>query len=86
MLKVGFGVFCTVKVNHDAPGFIRNSRRGFTTFVAMEEESLAILAVTGHHAVNVALRTAQSEGGPVFIGIGVIHQSLYYFVFFKFIH
>ena len=62
---------------------IRNSRRGLATFVAMEEESLAILAVTGHHAVNVALRTAQSEGGPVFIGIGVIHQSLYYFVFFN---
>ena len=58
MLKVSIVIFSAVKIDNSIAGFFRNGGGGLTTFVAMDKEGLAFLAVTGKHTVNMAFRTA----------------------------
>ena len=86
MLKVSIVIFSAVKIDNSIAGFFRNGRGGLATFVAMDKEGLAFLAVTGKHTVNMAFRTAQGKGSPVLASIGMICQCFNYFVFLLFVH
>lgn len=86
MLKIRFKVSGTVKIYNGIPDLIRDRCSGLTAFVAMKEESFAFLAVTGNHAVDMALCAAQCKDSTIFASVRMLYQCLDYFVLFQFIH
>ena len=84
--EVGIKIFAAVKIDNGLTGLGRNGSCRLSAVVSMDKEFLAILFVTGEHAVDVSSGTVENQCSPVLVGIRVICKIFDGFVFFLFIH
>lgn len=52
----------------------------------MNKERLALFSITCKHPVDMAFRASQSKSCSILVTVGMIRQSLDYFIFFLFVH